>query len=401
MNNALDLEGKTFGLLTVLYRSSYKHDRLYWWCRCKCGKEVEKNGSRLKDDPKRTVPLSCGCVRIYPGRKGVQADEMIGKPYGKLTIKAKGKKLQGHVYWICECACGNIVEIRLRSNKKNPSCGKCNKPAKKVKPEKVPTVPPAPKPAKVKTQQEPYRRVEIVKEKFGSLLVQEECTRSGTTRTFKCICDCGKEQVVSLDVLYRRRRQNINDCICPKSKVRQADNKIEVGQKYDRLVVEEQLPNDKNYNSVWRCRCECGQKVIRKGGHLRRGSAACEECTRKSKSEKLRAYASKLWAGETFGTWLVVRAVPNTPVRVWSCECVKCKCIREIRQDILGQKPPECKNCVPTEVYEYQDVTPVVRDLLTHEQLVRELIKRGWQICTVENRDGGIAILRIKRLLKS
>ena len=55
---------------------------------------------------------------------------MINKKFGKLTVKERSnrKSNDGALYWICECDCGNIVEVRGQNLKRKDgnqtvSCG--------------------------------------------------------------------------------------------------------------------------------------------------------------------------------------------------------------------------------------------------------------------------------------
>ena len=58
----------------------------------------------------------------------IKNQDYIGNIYGFWTIKSiSDKKVENHTYFICECVCGNIKEIRktLLLNNKTKSCG-CN-----------------------------------------------------------------------------------------------------------------------------------------------------------------------------------------------------------------------------------------------------------------------------------
>ena len=61
---AEDLTGRTFGLLTVVYRCDYSMSGAIWHCKCACGGEVDARATQLRNGSKR----SCGCLRH---RKGV------------------------------------------------------------------------------------------------------------------------------------------------------------------------------------------------------------------------------------------------------------------------------------------------------------------------------------------
>lgn len=52
--------------------------------------------------------------------------DRIGQRFGKLTVVAESpKRSGGQVHWICQCDCGNIVEIRTGNlqSKNTISCG--------------------------------------------------------------------------------------------------------------------------------------------------------------------------------------------------------------------------------------------------------------------------------------
>lgn len=57
-NHALDLQNKTFGKWTVLYRESIRGGSIYWSCICECGDIRSIRGSSLH----KGTSLSCGCL---------------------------------------------------------------------------------------------------------------------------------------------------------------------------------------------------------------------------------------------------------------------------------------------------------------------------------------------------
>lgn len=60
------------------------------------------------------------------------------------------------------------------------------------------------------------------------------------------------------------------------------------GQKFGRLLVLERTENNKNNNSQWLCKCDCGNTVIVTGASLRSGNTKSCGCTRKEKLSNLR-----------------------------------------------------------------------------------------------------------------
>jgi hypothetical protein len=56
----VDLKGRVFGQVTVLrYSHTNANRRLYWLCRCACGKEWSTSGHALKAGK----VISCGCLK--------------------------------------------------------------------------------------------------------------------------------------------------------------------------------------------------------------------------------------------------------------------------------------------------------------------------------------------------
>ena len=91
------------------------------------------------------------------------------------------------------------------------------------------------------------------------------------------------------------------------------------GQQFGKLTVEELVGKDKYYDKLWKCRCECGNTVIVRQGHLRSGhsqSCGCEK------------FHINDLVGQTFGALTVMSRAEDyiTPsngkryVR-WNCEC--------------------------------------------------------------------------------
>lgn len=70
------------------------------------------------------------------------------------------------------------------------------------------------------------------------------------------------------------------------------------GQRVGRLVVVERAPNSPEGNAQWRCRCDCGTEVLKKGGDLRFGRIHSCGCLRR---EKTRAFATRHGHARTTG----------------------------------------------------------------------------------------------------
>lgn len=100
--NTKDLKGKKVGRLTVLERLPEKQGSCYVWkCRCDCGNVIMVPTNRLTG---KHPTESCGCVR-----KGI---DLTNQRFGKLTaLHPTDKRKNGSVLWICQCDCGQVVEV--------------------------------------------------------------------------------------------------------------------------------------------------------------------------------------------------------------------------------------------------------------------------------------------------
>lgn len=113
--------GKTYGEITVLEQLCNRHGNPLqkYRCRCSCGQEVEWPADYINKKK------NCGC-QFQKGFDTIQ--DMIGEQYGKLKVLAVSDKRDNYgkrSYRICQCECGNIIEI-YRGHLKNghtKSCG--------------------------------------------------------------------------------------------------------------------------------------------------------------------------------------------------------------------------------------------------------------------------------------
>lgn len=110
-----NLEGRLFGLWTVIGPSEKRGSQTYWYCRCRCGTEKWVNAGSLTSN--RTK--SCGCDRI---------EDLVGKKFGYWIVVGSYERRSGHIYWPCRCRCGTerLVESGSLKSGQTQSCG-CHK----------------------------------------------------------------------------------------------------------------------------------------------------------------------------------------------------------------------------------------------------------------------------------
>lgn len=182
MPNFKDLTGKVFGEWTVLYRNyDFEHQRelehkpkkVYYKCRCSCGKEVNVVGANLVN----STSTNCGCKRIGHYR------DLTGLKFGRLLVLEKdnfyrkqNNLKEASTYWKCLCDCGTIKTVCADSliNGKTKSCGCYN--------------------LECIHRPKPERRINIANQIFGFLIALEplEETNADHGTIWKCQCQlCG------------------------------------------------------------------------------------------------------------------------------------------------------------------------------------------------------------------
>jgi len=122
----INLTGRTFKKLIVIkgldeytVNNGYKGYQK-WLCRCSCGREVKSNSYALLRGESEGCGIS-GC-----GGKYHVTPELVGKIFGKLTvIKLLPERRNTARDWLCECACGNLknVKTQMLTNGQTTHCG--------------------------------------------------------------------------------------------------------------------------------------------------------------------------------------------------------------------------------------------------------------------------------------
>ena len=125
MPNLIDMIGFTSGRLTVIERALTKNGKTARWrCQCECGKYKDIDGTKLR----RKEVLSCGCLQKEKVLE-VNQNKLIDltkQTFGKLTVLKRGDNVGVQPTWICQCECGNIVQVmgsNLRRENGTRSCG--------------------------------------------------------------------------------------------------------------------------------------------------------------------------------------------------------------------------------------------------------------------------------------
>lgn len=155
---------------------------------------------------------------------------------------------------------------------------------------------------------------------FGQLTVLERVKLQGEHEShWKCRCTCGNETVVIAGNLKKGQTQS---CGCTASKRAHINRIIDItGQKFGKLTV--LYPSDKNGNNdtIWHCKCDCGNECDVGGKNLRSGHTTSCGCRR---SEAMSETFFKDLSGQTFGYLTAIEPIGRSGACVlWKCLC-KC-----------------------------------------------------------------------------
>ena len=198
-NNSQDLTNQTFNNLTGVYRTKNENNTVYWVWQCKCGNYIKTSSSSVKAGKTK----SCGCI---PNTTNLI--DLTGQKFDKWTVLEKAPSRNGHVYWLCQCKCGNIKEVKadsLRSGR-SKSCGCLQKELLK---ERIKST----KGNKIK---------HLEGQTFGDLKVIELFDLIDNHAVWKCQCSCGNIINVQSRALITNKKQN---CGC-KNTISRGENKI-------------------------------------------------------------------------------------------------------------------------------------------------------------------------------
>lgn len=114
------LIGQRFGHLTVIEDTGKRlHRSIIWKCKCDCGNEHEVTSNNLNGGQVN----SCG-KQDCPYHKTFE--NLKGQRFGKLIAMYPTSMKDGsHMYWVCQCDCGNQHEVSSNSLKRGStqSCG--------------------------------------------------------------------------------------------------------------------------------------------------------------------------------------------------------------------------------------------------------------------------------------
>lgn len=173
--------------------------------------------------------------------------DLTNQKFDKLLVLEKAKSRNRHVFWKCQCDCGNICEVSsefLKRDKPNRDCG-CSK-KKNIHKKKI-------------EEKKNY----LIGQRFGKLTVLKSTNeRQNNSIIWDCQCDCGNFKKVPTHLLTSGHTQS---CGCLKLESHLIDI---TNQKFGKLLV---LKREADVGTKWICQCDCGNIKTIEGYNLRSG----------------------------------------------------------------------------------------------------------------------------------
>lgn len=240
----IDLTGKRFGKLSVLYQDGLtKSKKALWKCKCDCGNTVSVVSASLRNG----LTKSCGCYKNEVSKKDRKRRNLIGKRFGRLLVTQKAD----YDKYICICNCGNSTTVFAQNLLKGitKSCGCINKERSLISTYVGKTI----------------GRLSIIGVDGNKL---------------RALCSCGNYTTLSSQAFLSG---NVKSCGCLQEEKR-SHNKY-LGQKFNLLTVigkGKTKYNDGAYKV--KCLCDCGNITYVAPRDLRTGTT--KSCGKKISSQE-------------------------------------------------------------------------------------------------------------------
>lgn len=208
---------------------------------------------------------------------------MTGDRYGKLAVMGPAPDIGGKPAWRCKCDCGNEIDVRANNLRagRTKSCGCLKNP-----------------------------KLDLAGKRFGRLVAMESTVNAGRSTAWRCLCDCGNETIVRTSSLTSGATKS---CGCLSAERRRESRADLAGQTFGKLTTLEPA-GKRGQDTVWRCRCECGNETIVRTRDLRSGSIKSCGC--------LGGGARRDLTGQVFGKLTVMEpALTAGGHPAWRCHC--------------------------------------------------------------------------------
>ncbi|CDN42067.1 hypothetical protein BN871_AT_00690 [Paenibacillus sp. P22] len=126
----------------------------------------------------------------------------------------------------------------------------------------------------------PRQLLDLTGEKHGRLTVIKEAPRSGYTRRWECMCDCGNPNAVIVTQPNLRNGHTLS-CGCFQREMASESNGVELtGRRFGRWTVLKRAGKSNNRKIMWLCQCVCGEERPVLSNRLLSGESTSCGCSR-------------------------------------------------------------------------------------------------------------------------
>lgn len=184
--------------------------------------------------------------------------------------------------------------------------------------------------------------VDLTRQKFGKLTVlgidEENKYNSSNRIQWKCQCDCGNICYKTAESLKRPNIQGVKACS------KSCGTAILIGQQFGELTVVEIVESN-----LYKCKCTCGNEVIKKGNDLKSGHVKSCGCYRQQRMSEIgKQYSEKRdLTNQQFGKLIAIKPTEkriNKSV-VWECKCDCGKTHYASVSNLVNGYVTRCSNC--------------------------------------------------------
>lgn len=144
-------------------------------------------------------------------------------------------------------------------------------------------------------------------------------TRIGSV-TWNCLCDCGKEFVVTGNTFSRRK---FKSCGCITRRNQPTSRRLQLaGLRFGLLTAVEPVGKSKHGKVLWKCICDCGNEIITVASGLVNGNTASCRCSTKKRMAEVGRQNRKDLTGQKFGRLTAIEISGRKGTKMlWRCLC--------------------------------------------------------------------------------
>lgn len=156
------------------------------------------------------------------------------------------------------------------------------------------------------------RGIDFTGMKIGMLTVVEKLPERDKHRNilWRCRCDCGNEKIVPTSYFNEQHTsKHILSCGC------MASSLIDLtGRKFGRwLVVSQAKPSGKDYKTMWKCVCDCGNVGVVSATNLLYGKSVSCGCYRREVTSKRARTHGDGYESRIYRIWMGMKQRCNNP----------------------------------------------------------------------------------------